>query len=480
MAKTKIDLELGKLPPQNIEAEEFVIGAILVQPQTLDLSLDIFAPDIFYKDQSKTIAEAIIELKNNNINIDLISVSQKLKQIGKLDIIGGAYYLVQLTQKIGHVTDQILREKIQAVFEVALKRNLITVSSNLLQKSYSDETDVFEVIDEFEQEVNKAAKLIVVEKAATFEDSFKEMMVRTAQISKITGAISGISTGFQNIDLHTGGWQKSDLIILAARPGMGKTSLALSLARNAAVLNKPTAIFSLEMASNQLVARITAAEVNIPLANYLRNGLKDYERDQTLDLIKKIQKAPIYIDDNGSLKIFNFRQKARKMKRDLGIELIIIDYLQLMSEGRDFKGNKNDEIGYITSNLKQIAKELDIPIIVLSQLSRTVETRSEKIPQLSDLRDSGNIEQDADMVIFLYRPEYYNILHDAEGNSTEGKALFMIAKHRNGSTIDLPIGWNGIYTKFFDIEEAHKQPIETKSNPLPVNNSFNNVGPDDF
>jgi replicative DNA helicase len=304
--------------------------------------------------------------------------------------------------------------------------------------------------------IDKVTQTIHVGKFDNVTDLFFESEKRNLEIRSKQG-ISGVPSGYFDIDKITGGWQSSDLIILAARPGMGKTAFVLNIARNAAVdFNEPIALFSLEMSSMQLINRLQSAESEIPLEKFMRTGLNDAEVQQKRLKCQKLVDSKIFIDDTPAISVFELKVKLKKLKRDHDIKLAIVDYIQLMTAGKvDNVNGREQEVGFISRSLKGIAKELNIPIIALSQLSRKVEERADKTPILSDLRESGSIEQDADMVTFLFRPEAHGIMEDGDGNSTVGKAKFIIAKHRNGATTDeIMLGWDGQYTKFRDINEA--------------------------
>jgi replicative DNA helicase len=309
---------------------------------------------------------------------------------------------------------------------------------------------VFDLIDQYEKSVSGLTSGVVSDKVSSSSDIQKEMLERNAKILTRKG-ISGVATGFTLLDTITGGWQEPDLIILAARPAMGKSSLAAQLATYPAIQGIPAAIFTLEMSSHQFYARMQAQESGIDVEKILRTGLNEHEMAQLTNSCQRLTNAPLYIDDSAGISIFELRNKARKLCREKGVKLIIIDYLQLMTN-KSKGGNREQEISEISRGLKSLAKELKIPIIALSQLSRQVETRADKRPMLSDLRESGAIEQDADIVSFLYRPEYYGIMQDEQGNSTAGKSLLIIAKHRNGSLADIPLNFEHAKTKFSDYQ----------------------------
>ncbi|MBI3502247.1 MAG: replicative DNA helicase [Bacteroidetes bacterium] len=423
-------LELGKLPPQAVDLEEAVLGALMLDKDALSNVIDILKPEAFYKEAHQHIFSAIVNLFSKSEPVDILTVTQELKKTGELEIAGGAFYVTQLTNRVASAANVEMHARI--VLEKFLQRELIRISTDTLQHAYEDSSDVFELLNKAEQNLFSISQTNI---RRDFEE-IRPLLLKTIQ--QIEGAkdqkLSGVQSGFTRIDAITGGWQKSDLIILAARPGTGKSAFIGTIARNAAVdFQKPAAIFSLEMTSIQLVSRLIAAETELP-ADKLRKGeLRDDEFHQLNAKIGKLTTAPIYIDDTPALSIFEFRAKARRLKAQHDVALIIVDYLQLMVSGQEGKFSREQEVSNISRSLKAIAKELNIPIIALSQMSRAVEQRGgTKRPQLSDLRESGAIEQDADLVMFIYRPDMVGITVDENGNSTEGMAEIIIAKHRNG------------------------------------------------
>lgn len=423
-------LELGKLPPQAVDLEEAVLGALMLDKDALSNVIDILKPDAFYKDAHRHIFSAIQNLFTKSEPVDILTVTQELKKTGELEISGGAYYITQLTNRVASAANVEMHARI--VLEKYLQRELIRISTDTLQHAYEDTSDVFELLNKAEQNLFSISQ-------TNIRKDYEEIRPLLGQtIRQIEAArdqkFGGVPTGFTRLDSITGGWQKSDLVILAARPGTGKSAFVGSVARNAAVdFQKPVAIFSLEMTSIQLVSRLIAAETELP-ADKLRKGeLRDDEFHQLNAKIGKLTSAPIFIDDTPALSIFEFRAKARRLKAKHNIELLIVDYLQLMVSGGEGKFSREQEVSNISRSLKAIAKELNIPIIALSQMSRAVEQRGgSKRPQLSDLRESGAIEQDADLVLFIYRADMAGITVDENGNSTEGVAEIIIAKHRNG------------------------------------------------
>ena len=459
-----VNLSDGRIPPQAIDLEEAVLGAMLIDEKGVNEVIDILSPDVFYKKSHQLIFESIQRLFRESEPIDLLTVSADLKKNNNFEAIGGDFYLINLSQKVSssaHIEyhSRIIQQKF-------IQRKLITISNEIIQKSYNESTDVIDLLDEAESKLYDIAQNNIKGTSETAQNLVIQAKNRIEEISKQEG-LSGISTGFDKLDKLTSGWQPSDLIIVAARPGMGKTALALSMARNVSVQKKiPVAFFSLEMSSVQLITRLISSETGLS-SDKLRTGkLADHEWQQLNIKVSDLESAPLYIDDSAALTIFELRAKARRLASSHGIKLIIIDYLQLMNLGSSTKaGNREQEISTISRNLKALAKELDIPVIALSQLSRAVETRGgTKRPILSDLRESGAIEQDADIVSFLYRPEYYGITEwdDDMKTPSEGQGEFIVAKHRNGALDSIKLKFIANLGKFEDID-SFDSPFEFQS-----------------
>ncbi|MCD4744864.1 MAG: replicative DNA helicase [Bacteroidales bacterium] len=480
--------EYGKIPPQAVELEEAVLGALMLEQNALTLVIDILKPEIFYKENHQIIFSAIHRLFARSQPIDILTVTNELKSKGELEIIGGAYYITQLTNRIASTANVEYHAKI--VLQKFIQRELIKISSEIIKDAFEDTTDVFDLLD-------KAEKNLFAVSENNFRRDYKDMQsliidaIKDIQKAKEhEGNLRGIPSGFTELDRVTTGWQKSDLVILAARPGMGKTAFVLSMARNIAVdFKKPIAFFSLEMSCVQLVTRLISSETQLSANKLKRGDLENYEWEQLNAKISNLIEAPLLIDDTPALSIFELRAKCRRLKAHHKIELIIIDYIQLMSSGGENKGNREQEISNISRSLKSLSKELDIPIIALSQLNRSVETRGgSKKPILSDLRESGAIEQDADMVLFIYRPEYYKIDEDEHGNSTKGLAELIIAKHRNGALADIKLNFIDRFAKFTDFEindfeiPGEIMPnsnIEKATNSYTVQSKMNDMSEDD-
>ena len=443
--------ELGKLPPQALDLEESVLGALMLEKDALTNIVDILKPENFYKDAHKEIYQAITELFNNAQPVDLLTVTNQLKKNGTLDLVGGSYYVTNLTTRVNSASNIEYHSRI--ILEQSIKRELINISTQVQKDAYEDTTDVFDLLDNTEQSLFDISESHIRKNYKKVQNLMKEAIDELEIKKERKDGITGVPSGFIDLDTITSGWQPSDLIIIAGRPSMGKTALVLSLIRNAAIdHNLSMGIFSLEMSSLQLVNRLISSEAELDSDKIRKGNLKDYEWQQLLHKTDLLQKAPIFIDDTPALSILELRAKARRLKSQHDIQCIIVDYLQLMtSDYGKSTGNREQEIASISRSLKAIAKELNIPVIALSQLSRAVETRGgDKRPVLSDLRESGAIEQDADMVMFIYRAERYDISEDEDGESTIGIAELLLRKNRNGPTGKIKLKFIERFAKFVD------------------------------
>ncbi|BDD04839.1 replicative DNA helicase [Aureibacter tunicatorum] len=448
-------MPLGKVPPQALELEEVVLGALMLEKEALTKVADILSPKSFYKDAHQEVYKAVLELFNKAEPVDILTVTEQLRKNGKLEFVGGAYYVTQLTSRVSSSANIEFHARI--ITEQAIKRELIKVASEIHSEAYEDTTDVFQLLDKTEQSLFEVTNTNIRKSVADMRSIMGEAIAQLESKKELKNGLTGVPSGLTALDRVTAGWQPSDLIIIAARPAMGKTAFVLSVMRNAAVdFSKPVAIFSLEMSNVQLVNRLISAEAELESEKLKKGNLADYEWEQLVHKTAQLTDAPIFIDDTPALSILELRAKCRRLKAQHDIQMIIIDYLQLMSgdasKSGGGQGNREQEIASISRALKGIAKELDVPVIALSQLSRAVETRGgDKRPQLSDLRESGSIEQDADMVMFLYRPEYYGITEDESG-ATAGMGEVIIAKHRNGSLDNVKLKFVGKFTKFMDLD----------------------------
>ena len=457
-------LQKGKLPPQAVDLEEVVLGAMMIDKKGVDEVIDILQPEAFYKESHQLIFSSIISLFEKQEPIDIKTVSFQLKKDGNLNIVGGDYYLIELSQKVSSSAHIEFHSRI--ILQKFIQRKLISISNEIIEDSYDETSDVFDLLDKAESRIYDISQRNLKKNTQSAEDLVLAAKKKIEEISKKEG-LSGIASGFGEIDRLTSGWQPSDLIIVAARPGMGKTAFTLSMARNISVENNmPVAFFSLEMSAIQLITRLISSETGLNSEKLRTGKLEKFEWELLNVKVTNLENAPLYIDDTPSLSIFELRAKARRLSSQFGIKLIVVDYLQLMTLGSSQKsGNREQEISTISRNLKALAKELDIPIIALSQLSRAVELRGgTKRPILSDLRESGAIEQDADIVSFLYRPEYYKIdtWDDNEKSSTEGEAEYIVSKHRNGGLDNIRLRFIPTLGKFEDIEQ-YDSPYEFHS-----------------
>lgn len=443
---------LGKLPPQAVEIEEAVLGALMLERDALSNVIDILHPESFYKDAHQEIYQAITDLFNDSQPIDIKTVTHQLRKTAKLELVGGAYFIAELTTKVNSAANIEYHSRIIA--EQSIKRELIRISSEIQNDAYEDTTDVFKLLDKAEQSLFDVSESHIRKNYDKMSSLLHQAIEEIQDRKDKEDGLTGVPTGFSALDRVTSGWQPSDLVIIAARPGMGKTAFVVSALRNAAVdFGHGVAIFSLEMSSIQLVNRLISAEAELESEKIKRGDLADYEWEQIVHKTSKLSEAPIFIDDTPALSILELRAKCRRLVAQHDVKLIIIDYLQLMSGDSSGKGggNREQEIASISRALKGIAKELNVPVLALSQLSRAVETRGgDKRPQLSDLRESGSIEQDADMVMFLYRPEYYGLDTDESGMPLQGLGEVIIAKHRNGRTDTVNLKFIGKFTKFTD------------------------------
>ncbi len=447
-------LDGGKLQPQAVELEEAVLGAMMLEKNAVNEGIEILQPESFYKVAHQKIFQAIYDLFKESEPIDILTVTHRLRKTNQLDEVGGPYYISQLTNKVASAANIQFHARI--ISQKHILRELIRISTLIVKDAYDETTDVFDLLDKAEQNLYKVAEGNIRKDYDKMSNLMAEAIQQIEEAGRNEDGLSGIPSGFHSLDLLTGGWQRSDLIIMAGRPGMGKTAFVLSMARNVAVqFQRPVAVFSLEMSSLQLVNRLISSETEIPAEKIRKGTLQEHEFHQLHSRISKLSDAPLFIDDTPALSVFELRAKCRRLKAQHGIELIIIDYLQLMTAGGDGKGgsNREQEISTISRSLKGLAKELNVPIIALSQLNRSVETRGgDKRPQLSDLRESGAIEQDADLVTFIYRPEYYQITQYENGESTLGIGEIIIAKHRNGALDNVKLRFHDTLAKFDNLD----------------------------
>lgn len=449
--------ELGKVMPSAIDIEELVLGAVLLEKGALDEVLSILTPECFYKEENRLIYKAICSLFEKSLPIDISTVTVELNRTNNLENVGGAYYILQLTNRIASSAHVEYHARI--VKQHFVRRELIKKSSNIVNRAYEDSTDVFELLSETERLLSEITGSLSSKQVDHIAGAINRIIEKQR---KSTEESSGISSGLYELDVITGGWNKTDLIIEAARPGMGKTGLVVTEVLTAAKNGIPVALFSIEMSEDQIGSRMLAQEAGISISRILRNKLSENEKISIEKKAIEISGLPIFIDDSPFLSTLELKAKARRLKRKQNIGLIVIDYLQLMTDGGKSK-NREQEVSNITRSLKALAKELNIPVIALSQLSRDVEKRNKKHPRptLSDLRESGSIEQDADMVLFLYRPDYYDReACDESGNSLRGTAEIIVAKNRNGKTETAMVKFEEWTTRFYNITEPELAEVD--------------------
>lgn len=451
--------EYGHLQPQALELEEAVIGACLIEKDAFGLVSDILKPASFYDSKHQAIFAAIQSLASENKPVDILTVTEQLRRAGDLDNVGGPFYVAELSRKV--FSSAHIEFHAHIIAQKALARELITYTSNIQKLAFDESQDIAELMQMAEGRLFELSKTNMKKDFTQINPVINEAYELLQKAAARTDGLSGLSSGFEALDAMTSGWQNSDLVIIAARPAMGKTAFVLSMAKNMAITNKvPVAMFSLEMSNVQLVNRLIVNVCEIPGEKIKSGQLAPYEWGQLDYKIREMFDAPLYIDDTPSLSVFELRTKARRLVRDYGVKIIIIDYLQLMNASGMSYNSRQEEVSTISRSLKGLAKELNIPIIALSQLNRSVEQRvgtadnpDSKRPQLSDLRESGAIEQDADMVCFIHRPEYYKIYKDQHGNDLKGLAEIIIAKHRNGAVGDVRLRFRAEYARFANINE---------------------------
>ena len=456
LAATTDITSLGRKLPYDLELEQAVLGALLLEKDALTEVVEVLQPNAFYRDSHQMIYNAIQLLFSRSEAVDLLTVTAQLRASGEIEMVGGASYLTQLTRRVNSAANVLFHARI--LLQYSIKRQLIQVSNEIIRDAYADTSDVFEVLDKMETALFGISEVNIRKNYVQMPEVLHGVIKEMEELRQNKDGLTGVPSGFTGLDRVTAGWQKSDLVIIAARPGMGKTAFVLSTMRNAAVqFKKAIAFFSLEMSAAQLVKRLISSEAEIE-SEILKTGkLSEMEWQRFVEKTRSLAEAPIFIDDTPAISVLELRAKCRRLKAQHDIGMVIIDYLQLMSSDNNSGGggNRVQEIDYISRSLKQLAKELNVPVLALSQLSRAVETRGgDKRPQLSDLRESGSIEQDADMVMFLYRPEYYDLLEDEEGESTKGMAEVIIAKHRNGSLENVRMRFIGKFTRFEDWSDS--------------------------
>lgn len=456
----------GQQMPSAVSLEEAVLGAIMIERDAIGIVSDILRPESFYHASHRAIFEACLSLSAANSPIDILTVSDQLRKSGHLEAIGGSYTLTEITNRVASAANVEYHARI--ILQAAIKRRVIEISSNAISSAYDPAKDPFDLLADVEREffgiTNYSGK-----DGVTLAAAGAEVMRQLAAAIESADGLTGVNTGFSGLNKATGGLQNSDLIILAARPGMGKTALALNIALNAAKTRTPVGVFSLEMPAVQLVQRLAAAETGIA-GELIRTGRVSTDDMRRIDAaVQAFEGVPLHIDDSAGLPITALRAKARRMHKKHGIGLLIVDYLQLIGSDNKAGQNREQEVSAMSRGLKALAKELNIPVIAISQLSRAVEIRGgSKRPVMSDLRDSGSIEQDADIVAFIYRPEYYGIEGDEQGKSLKGVAEIILAKHRNGSPQTVLMGFSDKCVMFHDIDTGTQFPT-AYAPAMPIN-----------
>ena len=436
--------DINKIPPSSLESEQCIIGSILLEGDTINNVMDIVASEDFYSSSHKVIFDSMKELNEERTPIDIVTVSEKLKSKGYLEDVGGVNYLTSTTTMVP--TTSNVKTYAEIVKQKSVLRNLIKVSNDIIDLGYSQDEDIDEILNQAEKKIFDISQDRVTSDFKSIDSVLTDVYSLIEEVYSSGSEITGLNTGFSDLNKKLGGLQKSDLILVAARPGMGKTAFALNLVANTAIKSKASvAVFSLEMSKEQLVQRLISAQSNVPLGNITKGRIADDEWKKIMDAMKVLSSSRIYIDDTPGIKVSEIRSKCRKLKMEKGLDMVMIDYLQLMeADGKN--ESRQQEVSKISRSLKILAKEMNCPVIALSQLSRNTESGKDHMPKLSDLRDSGAIEQDADIVMFIYRDEYYN------GMDTEKKNIadIKIAKNRHGETCDIELVWIGEIQKFKD------------------------------
>ena len=441
-------MELGKVPPHDLEAEQAILGSMLTDKDAVISAIEVLKEDDFYREDNRLIYSAILNLYNRAEPIDIITVKAELEAMGKFEQVGGLEYLAELPEKVPTTANS--SKYIKIVEEKSTLRNLIKTANEIIELGYDPTEDVEDIMEGAEKKIFNIMQNKNQKGYSAMKDILVDSFTQLEELYNRKQHITGVPTGFADLDYKTAGFHSSDLILIAARPAMGKSAFALNIATNAAVRAKvPVAIFSLEMSKEQMVNRILCSEAMVD-SNKVRTGkLEEDDWTKLAEAIGPLSEAEIYIDDTPGISVMEIRAKCRKLKLEKNIGMVVIDYLQLVQGSNKRNGSREQEISEISRSLKILAKEIGVPVVALSQLSRAVEQRPDHRPMLSDLRESGAIEQDADIVMFLYRDDYYN-----EDSDKKGIAEVIIAKHRGGSTGSVELLWLGSYTKFVNLEKG--------------------------
>lgn len=455
----------SKIPPQNTELEEAILGSLMLERDAYLEIESVLTPEVFYSDRHQLIYQAIQSLHKRNAPVDILTVSNEINIMGRLEDVGGRYYITNLTSKVS--SSAHIGAHAHIIFEMYLKRQVITLSMEMNKEAYGEETDALDLVSSFASKAEALADVSAVnDEIKEFGDNLLEALL-AIENTKVTHGVSGVPTGFHNLDKLFQGWQKGDLIVWGGRPGMGKTSAVVQLTINAAKMGFPVAFFTLEIAKLQLVMKMQSNESEIPFERIRGNLLGPDEWEKLQAACDRLSRLPIYIDDTSKLSVRSLKSKCRKLKRQGKLKMIVVDFIQLMngSEGVNKNANRDQEVSYISSSLKALAKELDVPVIALSSLNRESEKRGgSKEPRLSDLRESGSLESDADIVILLHRPEYYDISEFSDGSPTENVAELIIDKYRNGSTGRAYLKFFKSISKFTEMDTEFIDPSPVKIN----------------
>lgn len=472
----------GKVPPQSLDIEEAVLGALMLDQDALANTIESIRTEYFYKIENQIVFDAIKKLFEESKQVDILTVVEELQKEGNLQAAGGSFYVTDLTNRVASAAH--IEYHVRILSEKFVQRELIRVSTETITEAYDETTDVINLLDKTEQRLMDINDNNFRSEYRTMGNVIHEAMEQIEAAQNSGNELTGLSTGFVELDRLTAGFHPGTLLILAARPAMGKTAFALSMARNIAVeFKKPVAFFTLEMTAEELAMRLISSESEIN-GQKLKKGerLQEWEKQQLMQKVAVLSEAPIYIDETSALTVFELRAKCRRLKKQHDIQMVFIDYLQLMQGNTDNNrpGNREQEVSYISRQIKALAKELRIPILALSQLSRAVETRGgSKVPQLSDLRESGAIEQDADIVMFIHRPEYYGQDADDEGHSAKGLAQIILAKHRSGSVGKINLRFRSEYARFENMDVMGDQnglQRASYGSALTSNDNFDNEG----
>lgn len=470
--------EMGRLQPQAVDFEAAVLGAIMIEQDAYSFVSELLKPESFYDDRHKLIYEAIVALSLEQRPVDILTVTDQLTRSNKLEEAGGPFYLATLTENMA--SSAHIEYHAQIIAQKYLSRQLISFAAQVQRSAFDETIDVKDLMQETEGRLFEISQTNMQKDYVQINSVIEEAYEMLKKAAARPDGMSGLSSGYHQLDSMTSGWQNSDLVIIAARPAMGKTAFVLSMATNMAIdMEIPIALFSLEMSNVQLMNRVISNVCEIDSKKIKSGQLEPYEWQQLDSRMNKMNNAPLYLDDTPSLSVFELRTKARRLYREHGIKMIIIDYLQLMNASGMGFGSRQEEVSTISRSLKGLAKELNIPIIALSQLNRDTEKREGlegKKPQLSDLRESGAIEQDADMVCFIHRPEYYKIYQDEKGNDLHGMAQLIIAKHRNGPVGDVLLRFKPEFTRFMNPEDDRMSPMGPAPRPSRMNSKVSDGG----